>query len=314
MDKINKRWGEGSIFRLGDAPIKSIQGISTGSLGLNTAIGIGGYPIGRLTEIYGANASGKTSLMLCAIANAQRNGGRCALIDAEHAFDATWAEIFGVDTDSLYVSQPSYAEQALQQCVDLVRSGLYQLVIIDSVSSMIPKAVLEGEVGDHTVALLARLMSQTMPKLLAPANKGNVAVIFVNQQRENINASPYSPKYFQPGGQALKFYTSLRIEVARIAKVKDGDEEIGHTIKAKVVKSKVAPPFKSAEFDILYHSGIESVGEIITMAVQKGIIKKGGSWFSYNGEQLGQGANAVKQLLEDNEELLGEIKAKVLSV
>lgn len=311
LDKINKDFGEGSIRRLGDAPIVGVQSISTGSLSLDEALGVGGLPKGRITEIYGKESSGKTTIALHTIAEAQKRGGKCAFIDVEHAFDPIYAKNIGVDTADLYLSQPDYGEQALEEADRLLLSGVYSVIVLDSVAALVPKAELEGEAGDMKLGLMARLMSQACRKLTGTIAKTNTLFIFINQVRQKIAAMPYEQQTYQPGGVALKFYSSVRIEVARKATIKDGEDAVGIKILAKVVKSKVAAPYKSCEYDIFFGEGIDTTGEIIDLAAEKGIIQKSGSWYSYNSDKIGQGREAVRQLLKDNPQLLSEIELKL---
>src|SRR6195952_3933832 len=284
--------------------------ISTGSIGLDVALGIGGLPKGRVIEIYGPESSGKTTLAIHVIAEAQKKGGMCAFIDAEHAFDSGYAQKLGVDIDNLLISQPDYGEQALEIADRLILSGAVDVVVIDSVAALVPKSELEGEMGDSKMGLHARLMSQALRKLTATISKTNCCCIFINQLREKIGVMFGNPET-TTGGNALKFYASVRLDIRRMAQIKDGDESIGNHVKVKVVKNKVAPPFRQAEFDIIYGQGISKVGEIIDMGVELGIIQKSGSWFSYNTTKLGQGRDSVKQLFRDNPELANEIEAKI---
>ena len=284
--------------------------ISTGSIGLDVALGIGGLPKGRVVEIYGPESSGKTTLAIHVIAEAQKKGGMCAFIDAEHAFDSVYAQKLGVDIDNLLISQPDYGEQALEIADRLILSGALDVVVIDSVAALVPKSELEGEMGDSKMGLQARLMSQALRKLTATISKTNSCCIFINQLREKIGVMFGNPET-TTGGNALKFYSSVRLDIRRQAQLKDGDEIIGNHIKVKVVKNKVAPPFRTAEFDIIYGEGISKVGEIIDMGVELGIVQKSGSWFSYNNDKLGQGRESVKQLMIDNPEMANEIEAKI---
>jgi len=310
MDKINKDFGPGSCFILGDKPIKGIEAISTGSVGLDAAIGIGGLPRGRIVEIYGAESSGKTTIAIHVIAEAQKKGLRCAIIDAEHAFDTDYASNLGVDINHLNISQPQWGEEGLEIADRLIESKEFGVVVIDSVAALVPKGELEGEMGDSKMGLHARLMSQACRKMVASISKTNTLCIFINQLREKIGVV-WGPTEITTGGNALKFYSSVRLDVRRSSQLKDGDEAYGNRIKVKVVKNKVAPPFKSAEFDILYGEGINKVGEILDIAVQKNIINKSGSWYSYNDTKLGQGRDSATSLLKDNEELLSEIEGKI---
>jgi recombination protein RecA len=284
--------------------------ISTGSIGLDSALGIGGLPKGRVVEIYGPESSGKTTLATHVIAEAQKKGGMCAFIDAEHAFDSAYARKLGVDVDNLLISQPDYGEQALEIADRLILSGALDVVVIDSVAALVPKSELEGEMGDSKMGLHARLMSQALRKLTATISKTNTICIFINQLREKIGVMFGNPET-TTGGNALKFYASVRLDIRRSAQIKDGDEAIGNRIKVKVVKNKVAPPFRSAEFDIIYGEGISKTGEILDMGVELGIVNKSGSWYSYNGDKLGQGRDGVKQLLTDNPEMANEIETKI---
>jgi recombination protein RecA len=307
IDKINKDFGEGSIMRLGDKPMGNIGFIPTGSLGLDYALGIGGLPRGRIVEIYGPESSGKTTVALHAISEAQKRGGNCAFIDVEHAFDETYAKAIGVNIDALHLSQPDYGEQALEEADRLIVSGAFAIVVIDSVAALVPKAELEGEMGDSKMGLQARLMSQACRKLTGTISKTNTICIFINQLRATIG-NPYQPQEITTGGNALKFYSSVRLDVRKMAQIKDGDEAIGNRVKVKVVKNKVAPPFKNCEYDIIFGEGIDKIGELVEIASNLGVIKKAGAWYSYNDSKLGQGKDAAKQLLKDNEGLLEEIQ------
>ena len=311
MDRIEKNFGKGSIMKLGDDNIQEIEVIPTGSLGLDVALGVGGYPRGRIIEIYGPESSGKTTLAIHAIAEAQKNGGIAAIIDAEHAFDRVYAQKLGVDVNSLLIAQPDNGEQALEIADQLISSAAVDLVIIDSVAALTPKAEIEGDMGDNKVGLQARLMSQALRKLTATISKTNTTCIFINQLREKIGVMFGNPET-TTGGNALKFYASVRIDIRKSTAVKDGEEILGHLTKVKIVKNKVAPPFRRAEFDIMFGEGISKIGEIIDLGVEHGIIKKSGSWFSYGETKLAQGRDAVKQLLADNPELAEELEAKIV--
>ncbi len=310
MDKIDKDYGKGSVMMMGDKAVIEQEVISTGSIGLDVALGIGGLPKGRVIEIYGPESSGKTTLAIHVIAEAQKKGGMCAFIDAEHAFDSNYAQKLGVDIDNLLISQPDYGEQALEIADRLILSGALDVVVIDSVAALVPKSELEGEMGDSKMGLHARLMSQALRKLTATINKTGTVCIFINQLREKIGVMFGNPET-TTGGNALKFYASVRLDIRRLAQIKDGDEVTGNHIKVKVVKNKVAPPFRLAEFDIIYGEGISKIGEIIDMGVELGIVQKSGSWFSYNGDKLGQGRESVKQLLVDNPAMADEVEAKI---
>lgn len=310
MDKIDKDFGKGSVMMMNEKSHIEQEVISTGSIGLDVALGIGGLPKGRVVEIYGPESSGKTTLAIHVIAEAQKKGGMCAFIDAEHAFDSGYAQKLGVDIDNLLISQPDYGEQALEIADRLILSGALDVVVIDSVAALVPKSELEGEMGDNKMGLHARLMSQALRKLTATISKTNSCCIFINQLREKIGIMFGNPET-TTGGNALKFYASVRLDIRRLAQIKDGDEVIGNHIKVKVVKNKVAPPFRQAEFDIIYGEGISKIGEIIDMGVDLGIVQKSGSWFSYNNDKLGQGREAVKQLLVDNPELANELETKI---
>jgi len=310
MDKIDKDFGKGSVMMMSDKGVTEQEVISTGSIGLDMALGIGGLPKGRVVEIYGPESSGKTTLAIHVIAEAQKKGGMCAFIDAEHAFDSNYAQKLGVDIDNLLISQPDYGEQALEIADRLILSGALDVVVIDSVAALVPKSELEGEMGDSKMGLQARLMSQALRKLTATIAKTNSCCIFINQLREKIGIMFGNPET-TTGGNALKFYASVRLDIRRMAQIKDGDEAIGNHVKVKVVKNKVAPPFRQAEFDIIYGEGISKVGEIIDMGVELGIVQKSGSWFSYNNDKLGQGRDSVKQLMLDNPEMANEIEAKI---
>ena len=310
LEKLEKNFGKGSIMRLGDNAVDNIEVISTGSIGLDAALGVGGYPKGRIIEIYGPESSGKTTLAIHAIAEAQKQGGIAAFIDAEHAFDRFYAEKLGVNTADLLVSQPDNGEQALEIADNLIRSGAIDIIVIDSVAALTPKSEIEGDMGDSKVGLQARLMSQAMRKLTATISKTNCCCIFINQLREKIGVMFGNPET-TTGGNALKFYASVRIDIRRQSQIKDGDLAAGNHVKVKVVKNIVAPPFRSTEFDIMFGEGISKMGELVDIGVEKGIIKKSGAWFSYNDTKIGQGRDNVKQLLADNPELAEEIEAKV---
>lgn len=309
--KLDKAYGKGTVMRLNGDKVEDIPAISTGSLGLDIALGIGGLPRGRVVEIYGPESSGKTTLTLHCIAEAQKAGGLAAFIDAEHAFDKAYAEKLGVDLDNLLVSQPDNGEQALEIAEQLIRSGAIDIIVIDSVAALVPKAELEGDMGDSKMGLQARLMSQALRKLTGTISKTNCCCIFINQLRDKIGVMFGSPET-TTGGNALKYYASVRLDIRRIGAIKEGaDNVVGNRTRVKVVKNKVSPPFRQAEFDIMYGEGISKVGEIIDLASEMEIIKKSGSWFSYNGNKLGQGRDAVKNLLADNPELSDEIEAKI---
>ena len=310
MDKIDKDFGKGSVMMMNEKGVTEQEAISTGSLGLDVALGIGGLPKGRVVEIYGPESSGKTTLAIHVIAEAQKKGGICAFIDAEHAFDSVYAQKLGVDIDNLLISQPDYGEQALEIADRLILSGALDVVVIDSVAALVPKGELEGEMGDSKMGLQARLMSQALRKLTATISKTNSCCIFINQLREKIGVMFGNPET-TTGGNAVKFYASVRLDIRRQAQIKDGDEVVGNHVKVKVVKNKVAPPFRQAEFDIIYGEGISKVGEIVDMGVELGIVQKSGSWFSYNSDKLGQGRDAVKKLLSDNPELMNELEGKI---
>jgi recombination protein RecA len=310
IDKIEKDYGKGTIMKLGDQPQWDVQVIPSGSIALDHALGIGGYPRGRIVEIYGPEASGKTTLAIHAIAQAQKLGGIAAMIDAEHAFDRTYAKALGVNLETLLISQPDNGEQALEIADNLIRSGAIDIVVIDSVAALTPKAEIEGEMGDSKVGLQARLMSQALRKLTANIAKTNTCCIFINQLREKIGIMFGNPET-TTGGNALKFYASVRIDVRRITQIKDGDEALGNRTRVKVVKNKMAPPFKKAEFDIVFGEGISRTGEVLDLGVEYNIVEKSGSWFSYNGQKLTQGREATKQMLRDNPELCDEIESKI---
>jgi len=310
LDKIEKDFGKGTIMKMGDKPIVDVSIISSGSIALDNALGIGGLPRGRVVEIFGPESSGKTTLAIHAIAEAQKLGGIAAIIDAEHAFDRTYAEKLGVKVDTLLISQPDNGEQALEVADDLIRSGAIDIIVIDSVAALTPKAEIEGDMGDSRMGLQARLMSQALRKLTANISRTNTCCIFINQLREKIGVMFGNPET-TTGGNALKFYSSVRLDIRRITQNKDGEEVIGNRVRVKVVKNKVAPPFRKAEFDIMFGEGISKVGEIIDMGVELGIIKKSGSWFSYGETKLSQGRESVKQLLYDNPELADELEQKI---
>lgn len=310
MDKIKKDFGKGSVMMMNEKSDHQIDVISTGSIGLDAALGIGGLPRGRVVEIYGPESSGKTTIAIHVIAEAQKKGGMCAIIDAEHAFDVTYAKKLGVDIDNLLISQPDYGEQALEIADRLILSGALDVVVIDSVAALVPKSELEGEMGDSKMGLQARLMSQALRKLTATISKTNSCCIFINQLREKIGIMFGNPET-TTGGNALKFYSSVRLDIRRMSQIKDGDNSIGNHVKVKVVKNKVAPPFRQAEFDIIFGQGISKTGEIIDLGAQYDILQKSGSWFSYDGNKLGQGREAVRQLLLDNPELANEIEGKI---
>ncbi len=310
IDKIDKDFGKGSVMMMNEKSTEPMEVVSTGSIGLDVALGIGGLPRGRVIEIYGPESSGKTTIATHVIAEAQKKGGMCAIIDAEHAFDSNYARKLGVDVDNLLISQPDYGEQALEIADRLILSGALDVVVIDSVAALVPKGELEGEMGDSKMGLHARLMSQALRKLTATISKTNTICIFINQLREKIGVMFGNPEV-TTGGNALKFYASVRLDIRRMAQIKDGDNAIGNHVKVKVVKNKVAPPFRSAEFDIIFGEGISKMGEIIDMGVELGIVQKSGSWFSYGADKLGQGRDAVRQLLHDNTELAIEIEGKI---
>jgi recombination protein RecA len=310
IDKIDKDFGKGSVMMMNERSQEPQEVISTGSIGLDVALGIGGLPKGRVVEIYGPESSGKTTLAIHVIAEAQKKGGMCAFIDAEHAFDATYAKKLGVDVDNLLISQPDYGEQGLEIADRLILSGALDVVVIDSVAALVPKGELEGEMGDSKMGLQARLMSQALRKLTATISKTNSCCIFINQLRDKIGVMFGNPET-TTGGNALKFYASVRLDIRRMAQIKDGDESVGNRVKVKVVKNKVAPPFRMAEFDIIFGEGISKMGEIIDMGVELGVIQKSGSWFSYDTTKLGQGRDSVKQLLLDNPDLAAELEGKI---
>ena len=310
IDKLEKSYGKGSIMKLGDRAVEELEVISTGSLGLDVALGVGGLPRGRVIEIYGPESSGKTTIALHAIAEAQKVGGTAAFIDAEHAFDQFYAKKLGVDVQNLLISQPDNGEQALEIAENLIRSGAIDIIVIDSVAALTPKAEIEGEMGDSKMGLQARLMSQALRKLTGTINKTGCCCIFINQLREKIGVMFGNPET-TTGGNALKFYASVRLDIRRIGQIKDGDEVVGNRTRVKVVKNKVAPPFRLVEFDIMYGLGVSKVGEIVDLGVEHNIVKKSGSWFSYGETKLGQGRDAVKQLFLDNPEMCEEIEGKI---
>jgi recombination protein RecA len=310
LDKLEKSYGKGTIMKLGDTAIEPIDVISTGSIGLDIALGVGGLPKGRVVEIYGPESSGKTTLAIHAIAESQKNGGIAAFIDAEHAFDRFYAKKLGVDVENLLISQPDNGEQALEIADNLIRSGAIDILVIDSVAALVPKGEIEGEMGDSKMGLQARLMSQALRKLTGTISKTGCCCIFINQLRDKIGVMFGNPET-TTGGNALKFYASVRLDIRRISQIKDTDEVSGNRVKVKIVKNKVAPPFRIAEFDIMFGEGISKSGEIIDLGVEYNIIKKAGSWFSYGETRLGQGRDAVKQLLLDNPELMEELEAKI---
>ncbi|KIP62567.1 recombinase RecA [Prevotella pectinovora] len=311
MAKIEKDFGKGSIMKLGDEKIENVEVIPTGSIALNAALGVGGYPKGRIIEIYGPESSGKTTLAIHAIAECQKAGGIAAFIDAEHAFDRFYAEKLGVDIDNLWISQPDNGEQALEIADQLIRSSAIDILVVDSVAALTPKKEIEGDMGDNNVGLQARLMSQALRKLTSTISKTNTTCIFINQLREKIGVMFGNPET-TTGGNALKFYASVRLDIRRVTAIKDGDQVIGNMTRVKVVKNKVAPPFRKAEFEIMFGEGISKVGEILDLGVEYGIIQKSGSWFSYNGSRLSQGRDASKALLRDNPELCDELEAQIM--
>ena len=310
LDKLDKTYGKGTVMKMGDKAVEEVETISSGSLGLDLALGVNGYPRGRVIEIYGPESSGKTTLTLHAIAEAQKAGGIAAFIDAEHAFDRNYAEKLGVDIENLIISQPDNGEQALEIAENLIRSGAIDIVVIDTVAALTPKSEIEGEMGDSKMGLHARLMSQALRKLTGTISKTNCTVFFINQLREKIGVMFGNPET-TTGGNALKFYASVRLDIRRSSQIKDGDNVIGNRTKVKVVKNKVAPPFKVAEFDIMYGEGVSKTGEILDLAVEFEIVKKAGSWFSYGDTKLGQGRDAVKSLIKDNPELADELEVKI---
>jgi len=311
LDKLDKSYGKGAVMKMGEVASQDVEVISSGSLGLDLALGVGGYPKGRIIEIFGPESSGKTTLAIHAMAEAQKAGGIAAFIDAEHAFDRFYAANLGVDIDNLIISQPDYGEQALEIADHLISSGAIDIIVIDSVAALVPKSEIEGEMGDSKMGLHARLMSQAMRKLTGTIHKTNCTVIFINQLREKIGVMFGNPET-TTGGNALKFYASVRLDIRRRTQIKDGDKVIGNSTKVKVVKNKVAPPFQISEFDIMYGLGISKVGEILDLGVEYGIIKKSGSWFSYGDTKLGQGRDAVKSLIKDNPELAEELEGKII--
>jgi recombination protein RecA len=310
MEKLDKTFGKGTVMRLSDTKVLEIPSISTGSLGLDLALGVGGFPKGRIIEIYGPESSGKTTLAMQAISEAQKGGGIAAFIDAEHAFDRVYAQKLGIDTKNLLISQPDYGEQALEIAEHLISSGAVDICVIDSVAALVPKAELEGDMGDSKMGLQARMMSQAMRKLTGTINKTGCCCIFINQLRDKIGVMFGNPET-TTGGNALKFYASVRIDIRRIGAIKDGEDVLGNRTRVKVVKNKVAPPFKVVEFDILYGQGVSKAGEVLDLAVDLEIVKKSGSWFSYNGSKLGQGRDGVRDMLKDNPELLSELEEKI---
>ena len=310
MEKIEKNYGKGAVMKLGDRATEKVDVISTGSINLDAALGVGGFPKGRIVEIFGPESSGKTTLAIHAIAECQKNGGIAAFIDAEHAFDSFYAKKLGVDIDNLFVSQPDNGEQALEIADNLIRSGAIDIIVVDSVAALTPKAEIDGEMGDSKVGLQARLMSQAMRKLTSTISKTNCCCIFINQLREKIGVMFGNPET-TTGGNALKFYASVRVDIRRVQAIKDGDQNIGNRVKEKIVKNKVAPPIRTCEFDLMFGEGISRLGEIIDLGVEMNIIKKSGSWFSYGDTKLAQGREALKQLLRDNPELCDELEAKV---
>nr|WP_314696021.1 recombinase RecA [uncultured Prevotella sp.] len=310
MSKIEKDFGKGSIMRMGDEQIENIEVIPTGSVALDTALGVGGYPRGRIIEIYGPESSGKTTLAIHAIAEAQKQGGIAAFIDAEHAFDRFYAEKLGVDVDNLWISQPDNGEQALEIADQLIRSSAIDILVVDSVAALTPKKEIEGDMGDSAVGLQARLMSQALRKLTSTIAKTNTCCIFINQLREKIGVMFGNPET-TTGGNALKFYSSVRLDIRRVTSIKDGDQVIGNQVRVKIVKNKVAPPFRKAEFEITFGEGISKIGEVLDLGVQYGIIQKSGSWFSYNGTKLAQGRDATKNMIKDNPELAEELEGLI---
>ncbi|MBO4577811.1 MAG: recombinase RecA [Paludibacteraceae bacterium] len=312
IDKIDKDFGKGAIMKLGDDRVEDVAVIPTGSISLNLALGVGGYPRGRVVEIFGPESSGKTTLAIHAMAEVQKQGGIAAIIDAEHAFDRFYAEKLGVDTDNLLIAQPDSGEQALEIADKLISSAAVDLIVIDSVAALTPKAEIDGEMGDNRVGLQARLMSQALRKLTATINKTQTTCIFINQLREKIGIMFGNPET-TTGGNALKFYASVRLDIRRVSQLKEGEEVIGNQVRVKVVKNKVAPPFKKAEFDLMFDEGISRSGELVDLGVAKGLLQKSGSWFSYDGKKLAQGRDAVKKLLKENPDLADEIEAKIMA-
>ena len=310
MDKIEKSFGKGSIMKLGDDSVEEIDVIPTGSIALNNALGVGGYPRGRIIEIYGPESSGKTTLAIHAIAEAQKNGGIAAIIDAEHAFDRFYAQKLGADIDNLLISQPDCGEQALEIAEQLIRSSAIDIIVIDSVAALTPKSEIEGEMGDNKVGLQARLMSQALRKLTSAISKTNTTCIFINQLREKIGVMFGNPET-TTGGNALKFYSSVRLDIRRVTQIKDGEDAIGNQVRVKIIKNKVAPPFRKAEFDIMFGEGISRIGEIVDLGVEYGVIKKSGSFYSYNDTKLAQGRDRTKQIIADNPELAEELEALI---
>lgn len=313
LDKLDKTYGKGTVMKMGDSAVEEVEVIPSGSLGLDIALGVNGYPKGRIIEIYGPESSGKTTLTLHAIAEAQKAGGIAAFIDAEHAFDRFYAEKLGVDIDNLIISQPDNGEQALEIAESLIRSGAVDIVVIDSVAALTPKSEIEGDMGDSKMGLHARLMSQALRKLTGTIHKTNCTVFFINQLRDKIGVMFGNPET-TTGGNALKFYASVRVDIRRSSQIKDGENVTGNRAKVKIVKNKVAPPFRTAEFDIMYGEGVSKVGEILDLAVEYEIIKKSGSWFSYGDTKLGQGRDAVKSLIKDNPELMEELEQKIKEI
>ena len=311
MSKIEKDYGKGSIMRMGDEKVDNVDVIPTGSIGLNAALGVGGYPKGRIIEIYGPESSGKTTLAIHAIAECQKTGGIAAFIDAEHAFDRFYAANLGVDVENLYISQPDNGEQALEIADQLIRSSAIDIIVIDSVAALTPKKEIEGDMGDSAVGLQARLMSQALRKLTSTISKTNTTCIFINQLREKIGVMFGNPET-TTGGNALKFYASVRLDIRKVTAIKDGDEIVGNQVRVKVIKNKVAPPFRKTEFEITFGEGISKVGEIVDLGVEYNVIKKSGSWFSYGDSKLAQGRDAVKAILKDNPELCEELEAKIM--